>query len=119
MLENLVAKFEHPSILDLKMGTRTYGDDESNKKKDGKRRKAETSTTKSLGVRLHGMQVILSSVIIRRNKSVVFNPLHEVSSASFQFQIYYNYSKLLIGYTYTSQLYLCRSTMAQMVSLRR
>ena len=57
MLENLVARFQHPSILDLKMGTRTHGDDETDAKKAGKRRKAENSTTKELGVRLHGMQV--------------------------------------------------------------
>jgi len=56
MLENLVAKFGHPSILDLKMGTQTHGDDESDAKKAGKKRKAENSTTKELGVRLHGMQ---------------------------------------------------------------
>lgn len=62
MLENLVAKFGHPSILDLKMGTQTHGDDESDAKKAGKKRKAENSTTKELGVRLHGMQVCFSQM---------------------------------------------------------
>ena len=52
-----MANFEYPSILDLKMGTRTYGDDETDAKKMRKRQRAANSTSKLLGVRLHGMQV--------------------------------------------------------------
>lgn len=58
LLENLVSKFEYPSILDLKMGTRTHADDDTKEKKLQKIQKAKDSTTSALGVRLHGMQVI-------------------------------------------------------------
>lgn len=57
LLENLVSKFKCPSILDLKMGTRTHADDDAEEKKLQKIRKANDSTSATLGVRLHGMQV--------------------------------------------------------------
>ncbi|XP_054706230.1 inositol hexakisphosphate kinase 1-like [Uloborus diversus] len=57
MLENRVSKFEFPCILDLKMGTRQYGDDASLAKRHSHTAKAASSTTAVLGVRINGMQV--------------------------------------------------------------
>lgn len=56
-MENLVGNLRCPSVLDLKMGVRTYGDDDPEFKKIEKQRKAANSTSSELGVRLHGMQV--------------------------------------------------------------
>ena len=57
LLENLTFGMEQPSILDLKMGTRTHGEDDPPYKIKEKVEKAANSTTGKLGVRLHGMQV--------------------------------------------------------------
>ncbi|CAL4106510.1 unnamed protein product, partial [Meganyctiphanes norvegica] len=57
MLENLTFKFRHPCVLDLKMGTRQYGDDAPESKRKSQTAKASNTTTVSLGVRLAGMQV--------------------------------------------------------------
>lgn len=57
MLENLTFKFRHPCVLDLKMGTRQYGDDAPESKRKSQTAKAANTTTVSLGVRLAGMQV--------------------------------------------------------------
>ncbi|KAL7646501.1 UNVERIFIED_CONTAM: hypothetical protein RMT77_001751 [Armadillidium vulgare] len=57
MLENLTFKFRYPCVLDLKMGTRQYGDDAPDSKRMSQTMKAANTTTVSLGVRLAGMQV--------------------------------------------------------------
>lgn len=57
LLENVTAKFNHPCILDLKMGKRQYADIDSDKKRLSKIQKCESSTSSTLGVRLCGMQV--------------------------------------------------------------
>ncbi|XP_061192640.1 inositol hexakisphosphate kinase 1-like [Saccostrea echinata] len=57
LLENVAAKFCHPSILDLKMGTRQHGDHVSPEKKEKAMKMCQNTTSSSLGVRVGGMQV--------------------------------------------------------------
>jgi len=56
VLENLTKDFKKPCILDLKMGTRMYGDFASDSKRKSQRKKSKTSTSAKLGVRFCGSQ---------------------------------------------------------------
>jgi len=57
LLEDVVRSFINPSIIDLKMGTRQYGDDASDDKQLSQIQKCRSTTSEDLGVRLVGMQL--------------------------------------------------------------
>lgn len=56
-LENVVARFARPCILDLKVGSRLHGDNATQQKIASQSHKCSTTTSRSLGLRLCGMQV--------------------------------------------------------------
>lgn len=56
VLENLTAKYDHPCILDLKVGTRQHGDDAPEEKVRRHTVTCATSTSLELGIRVCGMQ---------------------------------------------------------------
>ena len=75
LLEDISRRFRHPCAVDLKMGTRGFGDRETQEKKKRKQRKADQTTALSLGVRLSGMQVYLQIfyvLLFVLNVSVLF-----------------------------------------------
>ncbi|KHJ86198.1 hypothetical protein OESDEN_14060 [Oesophagostomum dentatum] len=57
LLDNIVATFSRPCVLDLKIGTRQHGDDASESKRHRQLRKCRESTSATLGVRMVGMQL--------------------------------------------------------------
>ncbi|KAH7705836.1 Inositol polyphosphate kinase family protein [Aphelenchoides avenae] len=57
LLEDIVSGYEKPCVIDLKMGTRQYGDDANDQKRLSQTQKCRTSTSKKLGVRMVGMQL--------------------------------------------------------------
>ncbi|CAD6186141.1 unnamed protein product [Caenorhabditis auriculariae] len=57
LLENVVASFKRPCVLDLKIGTRQHGDDASDAKRKRQLLKCNMSTSATMGVRLVGMQL--------------------------------------------------------------
>uniref|UniRef100_A0A0N5B4C0 Kinase n=1 Tax=Strongyloides papillosus TaxID=174720 RepID=A0A0N5B4C0_STREA len=56
-LEDIVSIYKKPCVVDLKMGTRQYGDHATAEKKASQRQKSESSTSGTLGVRIVGMQI--------------------------------------------------------------
>ncbi len=69
LLENVTSQFQYPCIIDLKMGTRSYGDDFSEEKRKSHIAKAEATTSATLGMRICGMQVCIKAlgIILKEN----------------------------------------------------
>eukprot|EP01119_Soliformovum_irregulare_P002848 TRINITY_DN13101_c0_g1_i1.p1 TRINITY_DN13101_c0_g1~~TRINITY_DN13101_c0_g1_i1.p1 ORF type:complete len:324 (-),score=47.54 TRINITY_DN13101_c0_g1_i1:287-1258(-) len=57
ILEDLTQKYRKPCIFDIKIGTRGYGDDADAEKKRRHILRCETTTSKTLGLRLCGQMV--------------------------------------------------------------
>ena len=56
VLENVAAGFKKPSILDVKLGARLWGNDAPQAKRDKLDKVAEETTSKALGLRIAGMR---------------------------------------------------------------
>jgi len=57
VLQDLTHGYKHPTILDVKIGVRQYGDDATAEKRESQTKKSLSTTSATLGFRICGMQV--------------------------------------------------------------
>ena len=58
VLDDLTTNFKQPNIFDIKIGTRQHGDEVDPEKKIRHTNKVKTTTSKPLGLRISGIQVL-------------------------------------------------------------
>jgi len=67
VMEDLTAPFKKPCIMDIKMGISSVGEDATPEKKESMRKKDESTTTVTLGIRICGLRVFQS----KKNEYIV------------------------------------------------
>ncbi|KAJ3226623.1 hypothetical protein HK099_004503 [Clydaea vesicula] len=58
VLENLLKNYSHPCIIDIKIGTRLYGEAASEEKKQRMEYQAQSTTSRETGMRICGLKVV-------------------------------------------------------------
>ena len=74
LMEDLTGRLKRSCVMDLKMGTRQYGMDATPAKKKSQRKKCDRTTSRSLGVRVCGMQVSNPSLTLTHFYAFVSSP---------------------------------------------